>query len=196
MPLFSKSYPQLLKGCKANERSAQEALYRQFYTEMLRLCHRYLRSDELAKEALNTGFLKVFLHIHDFDERKSELKSWIKTIIIRTCIDLSRKEAKFTSTVDLQEGLENTELAPEVLNRLYVQDVLKAVRQLPVATQLVFNLSVIEGYTHAEIAKELGISEGTSRWHLSQAKKQLRGILEPTVKPESNATPDNQSKIK
>ena len=78
-------------------------------------------------------------------------------------------------------------IEPSVLDKLFAEDLLNLIRLLPVATQIVFNLSVIDGYSHQEIAEQLGISEGTSRWHLSEAKKQLRTMLK-------NATIDNPLK--
>lgn len=144
---------------------------------MLRLCYRYLKSDELSKDALNAGFLKVFQHIDTFDEKKGELGGWIRTIIIRTCIDLGRKEIKFSKEIDVLEEAEDIFIPPTVLNKLYAEDLLKCIRVLPDATRLVFNLSVIEGYSHGEISEQLNIKESTSRWHLSEGKKMLRGML-------------------
>lgn len=176
MNLFAKQHSKLIKGCKANERLAQEGLYKLFYAEMIRVCYRYLKSDDLAKEALNTGFLKIFQHINTFDEKKGKLGTWIKTIIVRTCIDLGRKEIKFGQESTIEEA-ENVFIAPDILSKLYAEDLLKVIRQLPSATQLVFNLSVVEGYSHKEIGEQLNISESTSRWHLSEGKKQLRLML-------------------
>jgi len=195
MNLFAKQDSRLVKRCKANERSAQEELYKLFHAEMLRLCYRYLKSDDLAAEALNTGFLKVFQNISTFDIQKGELDVWIRTIMVRTCIDLSRKEAKFQETVNRDEETATQFIAPEILEKLYAQDLLKAIRLLPVATKLVFNLSVIDGYSHKEICKQLQISESTSRWHLSEAKKQLRAILEPAIKRVDEPT-ENPKKAK
>ena len=177
MNLFARQHSKLIKGCKANERAAQEGLYKLFYADMLRLCYRYLKSDELSKEALNTGFLKVFQHIGTFDEKKGELGGWIRTIIVRTCIDLGRKEIKFNKEIGVLEEAEDVFLLPAVLNKLYAEDLLKYIRLLPDATRLVFNLSVIEGYSHGEIGEQLNIGESTSRWHLSEGKKMLRGML-------------------
>src|ERR1700742_4043477 len=95
MNLFSKHETRLIKGCKNNDRSAQESLFKLFYPEMIRLCYHYLKSDDLAKEALNAGFLKVFQNINTFDGKRGGLGAWIRTIMARTCIDLSRREAKF-----------------------------------------------------------------------------------------------------
>lgn len=174
---LAKQYSSLISGCKAGQRSAQESLYKHFYGDMLRVCVRYLKTDELALEALNSGFLKVFQHINSFDEDKGDLLTWIKTIIVRTCIDIGRKEARFQQDASVGEDTDIIFVAPEILGKLYAEDMLKAIRMLPAATQMVFNLSVIEGFTHTEISDQLNISEGTSRWHLSEAKKQLRVLL-------------------
>ena len=122
MNLFAKQHSKLIKGCKANERAAQEGLYKLFYADMLRLCYRYLKSDELSKEALNAGFLKVFQHIDTFDEKKGGLGGWIRTIIVRTCIDLGRKEIKFSKEIDVLEEAEDIFMPPAVLNKLYAED--------------------------------------------------------------------------
>jgi RNA polymerase sigma factor (sigma-70 family) len=192
MNLFAKPISRLIKGCKANERSAQEGLYKLFYAEMLRVCYRYLKSDRLAGEALNNGFLKAFENIAFYDEQKGELGAWIRTIMVRTCIDLSRREIKFTNTAELAAETEDLFIMPDVLSKLYAEDIIKAIRQLPGATQVVFNLSVVDGYTHKEIGEQLTISESTSRWHLSEAKKQLRNML----KPAENQTDPSTEKIK
>lgn len=161
----------------ANERSAQEDLYKLFYAEMMRLCYRYLKSDDLAKEALNAGFLKVFQNIGSFDVHKGELNTWIKTIMVRTCIDLNRKELKFTTEKDIDGEAEEVFVLPSILQKLYAEDLVKSIRTLPAATRLVFNLYVVDGYSHKEISEQLKISESTSRWHLTEAKKQLRELL-------------------
>jgi len=195
MNLFAKQDDRLVKGCKANERSAQEGLYKLFYAEMLRLCYRYLKSDELASEALNTGFLKVFQNISTFDKQKGELGAWMRTIMVRTCIDLGRKEAKFQeASNDEEAAAADVFITPEILDKLYAQDLIKAIRMLPAATQLVFNLSVIEGYAHKEIGQQLQISESTSRWHLSEAKKMLRKMI-GSVKADNEPT-ENQNEAR
>ncbi len=182
----------LLKGCIANERLAQEGLYKLYYKEMWQLCNRYLKSGELAEEATNSGFLKVFQHIKSFDENKGELTGWIKVIMVRTCIDLARKEIEFNKDVDLTSEIGDIFVSPEILEKLYAEDLIKTIRILPVATQMVFNLSVIDGYTHKEIGEKLSITEGTSRWHLAEAKKQLRRVLEASAKGNNKPTEKNK----
>lgn len=181
MNLFSKKEAQLIKGCVGNERPAQESLYKLYYKDMLLLCNRYLKSEDLSKEAVNAGFLKVFQHIKSFDENKGTFPGWIKVIMIRTCLDLVRKEASFNTITSTIGHDESVFVSPDVLDKLYAEDLIKTIRILPAATQLVFNLSVIDGYSHKEIGEKLNITEGTSRWHLAEAKKQLRRFLEPNL---------------
>ncbi|TFF36571.1 RNA polymerase sigma factor [Mucilaginibacter psychrotolerans] len=193
MSLFFNQEEKLINGCKANERQAQEGLYKRFHAEMLRLCFRYLKSDELAGEALNAAFLKVFQHIGEFDLKKGELGAWVRTITVRTCIDLGRKEAKFYEI----KGYKDTDdifIIPAVLDKLFAEDMLKLIRVLPEATQLVFNLAVIDGYSHKEIGEQLGISESTSRWHLSEAKKQLRQMLSSAEQSIDKPTENKEAK--
>ncbi len=188
MNLFAKPKSWLIKGCKANERPAQEGLYKLFYAEMLRVCYRYLKSDQLANEALNSGFLKVFQNIASFEEQRGELGAWIRTIMVRTCIDMVRQEARFSNIQAEADSIDDIFVPPAILNKLYAEDLLKHIRLLPHATQLVFNLSVLNGYTHKEIGEQLNISESTSRWHLSEAKKQLRNMLVPAENPTDPST--------
>jgi RNA polymerase sigma factor (sigma-70 family) len=178
MDLSKKQVTKLVEGCIGNERPAQEALYKAFYAHMLRICYRYSRSKDSAADALNEGFLKVFQHIKTFDAYKGDLGAWICTIMIRTAIDYNRKELKFSA--EPYNGQETDEyfIDPEVLNKLYTEDLLKKIQQLPDATRVIFNLSVIDGYSHKEISDQLQIGESTSRWHLSEAKKKLRALLQ------------------
>ncbi|WP_113660723.1 RNA polymerase sigma factor [Pedobacter nanyangensis] len=175
---LDKEIAALVKTCVEGHRLSQERLYKMFYAEMWRTCIRYVKTDDLAREALNTAFLKVFQHMSTYDVKKGSLNAWMATIMIRTCIDLSRKECRFeTTTWQGELPAEDAFVAPEILDKLYAQDLIKLIRLLPHATQMVFNLSVIDGYSHKEIAERLEIGEATSRWHLSEGKKQLRALL-------------------
>ncbi len=167
----------LVNGCIANDRAAQESLYQLFYAQMMRLCCRYLKTNELAKEAMNSAFLKVYQHIHTYEHNKGELGAWIHTIMVRTCIDLARKEEKFISISNETQTEEDIFVDAHILQKLYAEDILYFIRQLPTVTQLVFNLSVIDGFSHQQISEKLKMTESTSRWHLSAAKKQLRTLL-------------------
>ncbi|MDB5003305.1 MAG: polymerase sigma-70 factor, subfamily [Mucilaginibacter sp.] len=180
MNLSKNQTEELVKGCINNSRTAQEALYKLFYADMLRVCHSYLPDKELAKEAFNSGFLKVFQSIKNFDIQKGELGGWIRKIMIFTTIDLCRKELKFTSLTIHEQNQDDVFISPSILEKLYFEDILSNIRLLPYATQTVFNLYEMDGFSHKEIAEQLNISEGTSRWHLAEAKRKLRELLEPS----------------
>jgi RNA polymerase sigma factor (sigma-70 family) len=182
MNVSKRQAEKLVIGCINNDRKAQEALYKLFHADMLRVCYSYLPNKELAKEAFNMGFLKVFQSIQNFDIEKGELGGWIRKIMIYTAIDLCRKELKFNTLASLETDDESFFISPSVLEKLYFEDILLNIRALPRATQTVFNLSVLDGFSHKEIGEQLGISEGTSRWHLAEAKRKLRELLEKTGK--------------
>jgi len=132
-------------------------------------------------EVLNTGFYKVYKNISKYDASKSSLYTWIRTIIINSCIDQIRSEQSRQVTGELERAAQ-VDVPPSVLGGLSAMEILKMVRELPPATQAVFNLYVTEGYNHKEIASMMRISEGTSKWHLSEARKQLQGMIKQVEK--------------
>jgi RNA polymerase sigma factor (sigma-70 family) len=166
----------ILEGCANNDRRAQEQLYKQFYGPMMALCIRYTRNEEDAIEVLHNGFLKVFKHIQTYDPAKASLYTWIKTIMVNSAIDFIRSMQKFKNNVELKE-VGDISMDNEAIQRMSAVELLDLVRKLPQATRTVFNLYVVEGYNHREIAEILGISDGTSKWHLSEARRQLQQLL-------------------
>ena len=167
---------ELITGCINNNRRAQEHLYKKFYGPMASICLRYTRNHEDAIEVLHNGFLKVFKNIHTYDVGRASLYTWIRTIIINSAIDFVRQRGKFHSHIEL-EKVEEPAIDADAIQRMSSHEVLLLVQQLSPATQTVFNLYVVEGYNHREIANLVGISEGTSKWHLSEARKQLQKLL-------------------
>lgn len=143
---------------------------------MMAVCFRYVRNREDALEVLHTGFLKVFQNIGSFDETKSALATWIQTIMIRTAIDFLRKKNPLAHSVEWTEAAE-PEIPAEALVNKSAEEILFFLNQLSPNTATVFNLYVVEGYNHKEISQLLRISEGTSKWHLSEAKKKLATML-------------------
>jgi len=143
---------------------------------MMAVCFRYVRNREDALEVLHTGFLKIFQNIGSFDETKSALFTWVQTIMVRTSIDFLRKKNSLLQAVEWTEDV-SPEIEAEVLVNRSAEEILSFLKQLSPSTATVFNLYVIEGYNHKEIAKLLAISEGTSKWHLSEAKKKLAVML-------------------
>ncbi len=167
----------VLEGCIKNDRKAQELLYKQFYGPMIGLCMRYTRNEEDALEVLHNGFLKVYKHLASYDAGKASLYTWIKTIMVNSAIDFIRSRQKFKNQVELKETHEAGSIDNEAVQRMGAAELLKLIQKLPMATQTVFNLYIIEGYNHREIGNILGISDGTSKWHLSEARRQLKQLL-------------------
>lgn len=167
---------QLIQGCISNDRRSQEILYKKHYHSMMALCFRYTRNREDASEVLNTGFLKIFQNISSFDETKSAFYTWMHTIMVRTAIDFLRKKDLLIKEVEWKESAE-PEIQAEILVNNSAEEIMNFLNQIPSTTAAVFNLYVIEGYTHKEIAQLLHISDGTSKWHLSEAKKQLARLI-------------------
>ncbi len=168
---------ELISGCINNDRRAQEQLYKQFYGPMVSICLRYTRNQEDAIEVLHNGFLKVYKNIHTYKAEKASLYTWIRTIVINSAIDFIRQREKFYSKIELEKA-EEPAIDADAVQRMSAGELLQLVQQLSPATKAVFNLYVMEGYNHREIGNLLGISEGTSKWHLSEARRQLQQLLQ------------------
>ncbi|HYE56056.1 MAG TPA: sigma-70 family RNA polymerase sigma factor [Chitinophagaceae bacterium] len=168
---------ELVRGCIANDRRAQEQLYKQFYGPMASICMRYTRNQHDAIEVLHNGFLKVYRNMERFDPAKASLYTWIRTIVIHTAIDFIRQKARWYVPHGEIETAEAAGIDAEAIQRMSARELLTLVQELPPATQMVFNLYVMEGYTHKEIGTLLGISDGTSKWHLSEARRQLQNLV-------------------
>ncbi len=167
---------QFIKGCASNDRRSQELLYKQYYNPMIALCFRYVKDKEDAIEVLHSGFLKIFRNIGKFDDSKSAFFTWMHTIMVRTSIDFLRKKNLMIQEVEWTEARE-PEIQAEILVSKSGEEILNFLKQIPQTAATVFNLYVMEGYNHKEIAKLLHISDGTSKWHLSEAKKQLSKLI-------------------
>lgn len=165
---------ELVEGCARNERRAQEALYRRFYPEMLRMCRRYTRDEDTAMEIANNGFLRVFKKIHTF-AFKGSLEGWVRRLVYHSMADYFRDNARYLHFLVFEERDEAVQERGH--ETFYEEDIMRAVGALPPVSQEVFRLYAIEGYSHAEIAASLSISEGTSKWHLSTARQKLREML-------------------
>jgi RNA polymerase sigma-70 factor (ECF subfamily) len=175
-----KDITDIIEGCKKDDRKAQEQLYRSYYRAMMNLCLRYTKNESDALVAMNTGFYKVYKNIHRFDGAKASLYTWIRTIIINSCLDSIKNNESLSGAGELEQAA-NIHVPPAVISSMSATEILKLVRDLSPATQAVFNLYVMEGYNHAEIAAMAGISEGTSKWHLSEARKKLRKMINEQI---------------
>ena len=149
---------------------------------MITICLRFTKNDRDAIEVLNTDFLKVFNNIRRYDPARGSLYTWIRTIVVNTCIDFNSQKSRVQRVQELSEETD-VSILPEATSKMKAEELLLLVRGLPEATRTVFNLYCMEGYSHKEIAQLLGISTGTSKWHLSDARKKLQELLQkPTRK--------------
>ena len=166
----------IIDGCKNHDRKAQEQLYRRFYRVMMTLCLRYTKNETDALGVLNTGFYKVFKNVAKYDASQASVYTWIRTIIINSCLDFIKKKGSQIETREIDNAI-SIDLSPDIISKMSANEILQIVRQLPPATQAVFNLYVIEGYNHNEIANLMKISAGTSKWYLSEARKKLQKMM-------------------
>lgn len=169
------SEQELLVGCLAGQTLAQKYLYQRFFGQMLGICMRYTSNRCEAEDVLNQAFLKVFKNLDQY-RGTGALGGWIAQIVFRTAIDYVRSQNAYRKTMDFQSVSEGVIQNP-ALDNLAAEEILSLLQELPTSTRTVFSLYVLEGYKHQEIAQELGISEGTSKWHLSEARKNLKKRL-------------------
>ncbi|UYW00669.1 RNA polymerase sigma factor [Flavobacterium agricola] len=165
---------ELIVQAKANNRLAQQAIYNKYAPKMLAICRRYFKDVFLAEDVLLQAFLKVFVNITQYNDQGS-FEGWIRRIVVHECIDAHRKQIKQLEFVTIAEHdfiTEETELTHDA------EQILLLVNDLPEGCKMIFNLFVIEGYKHHEIATRLQISEGTSKSQLAYAKTYIQKALQ------------------
>ncbi|NSL89441.1 sigma-70 family RNA polymerase sigma factor [Chitinophaga sp. Mgbs1] len=163
---------ELINGCCKKERNSQELLYRKFFGYALSICMRYAPGRNEAIEIMNDGFLKIFQHMASFDKSRP-FKTWLGKIMVNTAIDYLRSKKKLAFTDDVDQ-LYDLGTDDKIVDKLSYDEILKLVQTLSPAYRTVFNLYVVEGFQHHEIAAMLGISAGTSKSNLFKAKKILQ----------------------
>lgn len=167
---------QLLKEAKQGSAAAQKCLFDMWSGKMMLVCLRYLKNGQDAEEVLLDGFFKFFKNLHGFTSQgDAALYGWLKKIMVNECLMQLRKKNVFA--IVTESAAEDVTLEEEALNKLSAKEILALIVQLPVGYRTVFNLYVIEGMEHKEIASILGIAEGTSKSQLSKAKILLQKNL-------------------
>lgn len=166
----------LIRDCIANKRKAQEMLYREFYAFTMQVALRYSRDESDAADILSNAFVRIFKYIHQFDPQKGNLHGWIKRIVVNEGLDHIKSRERFSENVEL-ETVEEPSIDNRVLDKMGADELMELIQKLPPATHAVFVLYAVDGYTHKEITEQLNISEGTSKWHLSEARKKLQQAL-------------------
>ncbi len=185
----------LIKKCIEWDSSAQNRLYDKFASKMLAVCFRYSRNKEEAEDILHEGFMKVFENIHKFRSEGS-LEGWIRKIMYHTAIQKfrSRKEVENTISIDHNHLNLSHHSSSDILSQIGVKELIQLIQNLPPKYQIVFNLYVFEGLKHREIAEKLGVTEGTSKSNLSDARAILQREINKTLKTPMAASLENGRK--
>jgi len=173
--ISDKKLSSILKGCRKQKRSAQQALYMHFYDYAMSIAMRYSGNVMEAQEVTNDAFLKVFGKLDRYDEARS-FKGWLRRIVVNTAIDYHRRNLKFAHHQDIETAFE-VQNEEQVLSSLSEGELMEAVQALSPAYRTIFNLYAIEGYKHEEIAEQLGINAGTSKSNLAKARAKLKEII-------------------
>jgi RNA polymerase sigma-70 factor (ECF subfamily) len=176
--LETLSLTDLITACRAGDRKAQEQIFRSYYSDFLKICLRYAADAPAAEAALSDAFYKIFTKMDTYTG-KGSFEGWMRQIVVNTCLSQIRsnkdKEVALPPSGEVPDG--NVHAMNDALSRIGIQELLRLIQSLPVTSRTVFNLYVFEGYSHKEIAGQLGISEGTSHWHLSSARQWLRSKI-------------------
>jgi RNA polymerase sigma-70 factor (ECF subfamily) len=166
----------ILKGCLQNDPAAQRELYNRYSPKMLSVCYRFAHNREDAEDMLQEGFIKIFSQMHTFGNRGA-FEGWIRRIIVHTCINILKKNKKFTESVDIIHANAVQVREETVPSIVQAKQIVECIRMLPVGYRTVLNLYAIEGYSHREIGVMLEIEESTSRSQYTRAKAMLEDIL-------------------
>lgn len=171
-----------IQGCVLNDRLSQKRIYTSFYNYAMSICSIYTTNHEDSVEILNDGFLKVFKEIYRYQPAYADhvlsFKGWLRKIILYTSIDHFRKNHKyrFTKELDNEVAWQSAE-GEDALDRISYNEIVRSMQKLTPGYRIIFNLFIIENFSHEEISKQLGISIGTSKSNLARGRKQLQKIL-------------------
>lgn len=174
---------EILEACSKDDRKAMKLLYEYSFKMLMPVCKRYHSNDEDARSSFNIGFMKIIKSLEGILEQNVNYNAWSKRVMVNTLIDEYRKNKTYTTRIQTKEterelDFHSSSTENEGESIIGLENIMKLVEELPSISGKVFNLYVIEGYSHKEIADLLEMSEGTSKWHLSTARKLLRDKLE------------------
>ena len=172
---FNYEERDIIRACVRKERWAQQILYEEFYSTLMAVCLRYAKSEDEAMDILHESFIKIFRSIRKYKPGTS-LGAWMRRITVNTAIDYYRRNVR-RRTEDIDQAFGISSKDADAVSQYSEKEILAAVQQLTPAYRTVFNLYVIEGYSHKEIAEQLEITESTSRSNLVKARGKLQEIL-------------------
>ncbi|MFT4544125.1 MAG: RNA polymerase sigma-70 factor (ECF subfamily) [Polaribacter sp.] len=183
MQLTNQELQDLIAGSLNNDRRCQQQIYEQFYGKMLSVCMRYTKDLDQGKELVQEGFIKLFGNLHKY-KHDGSFEGWVRRIFTNNAIDSFRRKKHQDLVPDddfrvlnLADDKDEHEFFDEPEETIQPKHVIEAMQQLSPAYQMVFNLYIMENYSHQEISDELGISVGTSKSNLAKARMNMRKIL-------------------
>ena len=171
----SDKIQEIIFQCSKDDAVAQEWLFKTYYSKLMTICLRYTDNEDDAKDILNEGFLKIFQSIRTFNNQGS-FEGWLTRIMVNTAIDFVRKNMKYkkTESIHLLADYPDPTSYNGAISSLSEKELMRLIQKLPPMSRNVFNLAVFECYTHKEIASLLDMKEGTSMWHLNNARNILK----------------------
>lgn len=171
----------LVEGCLKGDPRYQQALYEQYRVELFVVCLRYARDRSEAEDLLQEGFIQVFRDLYQYDVSRGALQSWVRKVMINTVLQHVRKKKIRITANDLDTYQNQLYADEQVLSKLSAREIVEHIQRLPEGYRIVFNLFMIEGYTHQEIAERLNISVNTSKTQLFKARSVLQRKLNHQV---------------
>lgn len=175
LKIYHQADNELIEGCKKHDRHAQRFLYEHFSGKMYSLCCRYIKDKMEAEDVLVTSFTKIFDRIDQF-KNEGSFEGWIRRIVVNESLSYLRRNKSMYLEMDI-EAADREPDYERLESQLEAEDLLKLIAGLPAGYRIVFNLYAIDGYSHKEIAEQLGISENTSKSQLSRARVALQKAL-------------------
>jgi RNA polymerase sigma-70 factor (ECF subfamily) len=180
--VYQDIHKEIIELCKAGNSRAQQQLYQLYSKAMFNICYRMMNNHEEAEDMLQESFTEAFIKLHTF-RYESSFGSWLKRIVVNKCInELKRRKSDLVLTENIPDNSAANNNSEDLeTTKLKVNDVMKAMNELPEGYRIVFSLYLLEGYDHAEISQIMGISESTSKSQFSRAKQRVKEILKTSM---------------
>jgi len=166
----------VIEACVKQDKKTQRVIYETYFPLMLAILRRYIKDEEEVLDVLNQGYMKIFNKVDQYHFENS-FEGWCKRIIINTALDHLRSNKRYKDVFLFDAIMPAHKVYNDGVNNLSVDELLEIIEGISPISKTVFNLFAIDGFSHKEIAEQLNISVGTSKWHLSSARKQIQSRL-------------------
>lgn len=163
----------IIKGCLNFNPTARKVLYDKYASQMYSVCMRYANSKDDANDIFQQAFYSIYKNLNQV-KKPEALSGWVKRVFVNTALEVIKKNARFSNDENIESVVDSNENWNDAIQNLSIEELAGLIQQLPEGTRMVFNLYAIEGYSHKEISEQLGISLGTSKSQLFDARKKLK----------------------